>query len=104
MSAGTLAECLAALTELTELARVYRDAATVQGRPGSAQSWAQLAGKLDSARTTLIQEGAEYLEVAWAFVDSGRYTVARMVAADQRRPSAGNTLDVSLLARRDDSV
>lgn len=83
---GTLAEALEALTELVRLARLYRDAAEVEGRPGSAQTWAQLAGHLDAVRTTALQEGAGYLPVAWAFVDSGRLTIGRALARDSRRP------------------
>jgi hypothetical protein len=90
---GTAGEALTQLSELVRLARVYRDAATLDGRPGTAQTWASTADKLDSVRTTLLQEGVDYLPVAWAFVDSGRLTISRGVARDSRRPGARRPAD-----------
>jgi len=87
MNAGTTT--LGDLSELVRLARVYRDAAIVQHRPGTAQTWDNLASHLDAVRTTLIQEGDTYEAVARAFVDSGRLTISRALAREGRRPDRG---------------
>jgi len=79
------AAALDALTDLVEVARKHRDE-TPDNRPGWRQQWDHIANQMDAARTALIQEGDDYLETAWAMVDSGRITIARHLVTVNRRP------------------
>jgi hypothetical protein len=77
MSSGTRDACLDALVDLVDSARGHRDAHEAAHKIGTAQTFDNLAKHLDAVRTTLIEEGDDYLDVAWAFVDAGRLTIAR---------------------------
>jgi len=84
-SDGTIVAAVDALNDLVATARGHAAAARDQGREGWAQNWDTLAYHLDATRTTLVQEGDDYLPVAWAFVDSGRLTIVRYMARIGRR-------------------
>jgi hypothetical protein len=85
MNDGPREAALAALTDLVDTARVNRDASEAQGWRMWTQTWSNLADHLDRVRTTLAQEGDDYLPEAWGYVDSGRLTIARyMVRIDRR--------------------
>jgi hypothetical protein len=75
---------LTALTDLVETARKHRDE-TPESRPGWRHQWEHIAQQMDATRTTLVQEGDDYLETAWAMVDSGRLTIARHLVQVSRR-------------------
>lgn len=67
---------LTALTDLVDTARAMILDAPTEVTKRSAIS---LAHTLDAARTSLTQEGDDYLESAWAFIDAGR----RLIDATQ---------------------
>lgn len=52
---------------LTELVQVARE----RGHDRIAQT-------LDGARTRLVEDGTDYLDAAWAFVDAGRKQLAEL--------------------------
>ncbi len=85
MSNGTEDAALSSLGELIEVCRTHREVASLDGREGWVQNWDMLALSLDAVRTRLVQEGEEYLPVAWAFVDSGRLTITRYMIRIARR-------------------
>ena len=88
--AQTTGEAIAAVEALSDLvatARYHAELAHAAERPGWAQNWDTLAVHLDAVRTTLIQEGDGYLDIAWAFVDSGRLTIARHISRARRTPA-----------------
>jgi hypothetical protein len=85
MSQGTATSALRALQDLVDTARTQAEAERVRGYPGTAQRFDILAGGLDAARTSLVQEGESFLPVAWAYVDSGRLTLARELIRISRR-------------------
>jgi len=87
-SRGTIVAAVDALTDLVATARTHADVARLDGREGWAQNWDNLAYNLDATRTTLVQEGEDYLPVAWAFVDSGRLTIVRYMARIGRRTAS----------------
>lgn len=75
---------LEALTDLVDTARTHRDSLPEE-RIGYRQQWETIALHLDAVRTRVVQEDDAYLDVAWAFVDSGRLTIARLLARSGRR-------------------
>jgi hypothetical protein len=75
---------LTALTDLVDTARKHRDE-TPENRIGWRHQWDNIAQQLDATRTTLVQEGDDYLDVAWAMIDSGRLTIARSLVRAERR-------------------
>jgi hypothetical protein len=87
MRSGTQAAALEALGDLVATARTHADVERLNRRTGWAQNWDTLASSLDAVRTRLVQEGDDYLEVAWAFVDSGRLTIARHISRARRTPA-----------------
>lgn len=70
-----------ALTDLVKTARTRADQARSAGLDGTAKTLDNIALTLDGARTRLIEDGIEYLDAAWAFVDAGRGALAGMEAA-----------------------
>jgi len=84
MIRGDRRDALTALSDLVETARRHRDE-TPADRPGWRHQWEHIAQQMDATRTILVQEGDEYLETAWALVDSGRLTIARSVVRAARR-------------------
>lgn len=88
MHDGPQAAALAALTDLVDTARVNRDASEAQAWHMWTMTWGRLADHLDGVRTTLAQEGEPYLQEAWAYVDSGRLTIARYLVRIDRRTRA----------------
>lgn len=69
--------CTRALSELVDDARALRDRAAKLGLEHSTRTLGQAAGTLDRARTRLVEDGADYLDAAWAFLDAGRSMVAQ---------------------------
>lgn len=70
-----------ALTDLVTTARDRADRARAHGLDGTAKTLTDIAKTLDGARTRLVEDGIEYLEAAWAFVDAGRGALAGMHTA-----------------------
>jgi hypothetical protein len=79
--AKTTAPATRALTDLVDTARARAARARADGLDGTAKTLDQIARTLDGARTRLIEDGIEYLDAAWAFVDAGRGALAGMHAA-----------------------
>lgn len=65
-----------ALTELVDTARALTDQARKRRRGDIAHRLTAISTQLDAARTRLVQDGAEYIEPAWAYVDAGRRAIA----------------------------
>jgi hypothetical protein len=61
-----------ALSDLVETARVFRNLAKDKRRRDIAKRCQVIAVQLDATRTRLVQDGDEYLDTAWAYVDAGR--------------------------------
>lgn len=61
-----------ALTDLVDTARATADRAALKRQRTIAQRCQVIASQLDAARTRLVQDGPEYLDTAWAYVDAGR--------------------------------
>lgn len=70
-----------ALTDLVDTARTRRNRAADAGLIATARTYDEVAQTLDGARTRLVEDGIEYLESAWAFVDAGRKFLAGLAAA-----------------------
>lgn len=68
-----------ALTTLSDLVATARSMIHDAPTEATQRSAINLAHTLDAARTALTQEGDDYLESAWAFIDAGR----RLIAATQ---------------------
>jgi hypothetical protein len=64
--------CARALTDLVDTARATRDKAVEKRRREIANRCQVIASQLDATRTRLVQDGADYLPSAWAYVDAGR--------------------------------
>ena len=75
MTIATLA-ALRALNDLIETGRMLEPVAR-RVCPPAAHELDGTLERLDAVRTRLVQDGADYLDEAWAFVDGGR----RMIAA-----------------------
>lgn len=71
---------LDALGDLVDTARRRASQAEGYGDAASARAHIDVADTLDRARTILVEEGDDYLDAAWAFVDAGRLTLARFAA------------------------
>lgn len=65
-----------ALTDLVETARALTERAQVKRRRSIAHRCGVIASQLDAARTRLVQEGPDYIDTAWAYVDAGRRALA----------------------------
>lgn len=79
-----------ALSELVDDARTLRDNAEHLGHERAAQQLDAIARTLDSARTRLVEDGADYLDAAWAFLDAGRDSLtnwSRLLDAHAQRIS-----------------
>lgn len=61
-----------ALTDLVDIARTRANRARNQGQVARAEAHANIAMTLDAARTRLVQDGIEYLDAAWGFIEGGR--------------------------------
>lgn len=66
------------LTDLVLTARIRRNAAINQGHAKRAQDFDNVAQTLDRVRTRLVQDGPEYLDAAWAFIDGGRKIIVKL--------------------------
>lgn len=64
-----------ALTDLVDTARALSTRATTKRRPGIAHRCQVIAAQLDATRTRLVQDGTDYLDTAWAYVDAGRRAI-----------------------------
>ena len=89
MSEGTIVACTEALTDLVDTTRIMAIECDARGWIGSAHTLDTIAMQFDSTRTRLIQEGDDYLAVAWAYVDAGRLTIAQHRTKLARRLSPG---------------
>lgn len=78
MTATTIA-ATRALSDLVDSARAQAERAARLDHP--AARLRHIVRTLDSARTRLVQEGIDYLDTAWAFVDAGRVQLARAKVA-----------------------
>lgn len=65
-----------AITALTDLVETARDMIHDAPTEATQRSAVNLAHTLDAARTALVQEGDDYLDSAWAFIDAGRKLIA----------------------------
>jgi hypothetical protein len=75
----TLSPTIAAVRALNILVHDARDLipiAEAHRRRQIAQRLNTIASQLDACRTRLVQEGPDYIETAWAWVDSGRLALA----------------------------
>nr|WP_274637065.1 hypothetical protein [Microbacterium bovistercoris] len=83
--------CANALTDLVHTARALASRADIAGATRLTRSAAIAADTLDRARTRLIEDGDEYLDAAWAFVDAGRRILAglsaRIIIRERRHAS-----------------
>ena len=70
--------CLDAIGELLHSVRIDYAHHELLGHDDLAREFARLADTLDRVRTILVQEGADYLEAAFAFLDAGRLVSARL--------------------------
>jgi hypothetical protein len=64
------------LTDLVQSARQLSSRAITARRHGLGGRILTLACDLDATRTRLVQDGPDYLEAAWAFIDAGRRILA----------------------------
>lgn len=71
----TTKPALDALNDLVHTART-RAGELVTHDSDLATRMRQTATKLDAVRTRLVQDGDEYLDQAWAFVDGARMVIA----------------------------
>lgn len=69
-----------ALTDLVHTARARGWEAKRAGLVHTAYALMRLAADLDGARTRLVEDGPDYLDAAWAFIDAGRRMVAENIA------------------------
>lgn len=65
-----------ALTDLVETTDARAARCRAAGDFGLAHEFEAIRQTLDGARTRLVEDGPEYLEAAWAFVDAGRRALA----------------------------
>lgn len=64
-----------ALTDLVDTARVLIPIAEKRKRKNIQHRLGVIVAQLDATRTRLIQEGADYIDPAWAYVDAGRRAI-----------------------------
>ena len=67
-----------ALTELVDSCRMRAIGARTLGNHDRSTALLAIANTLDAARTRLVEDGPEYLDAAWAFVDAGRKQIAAL--------------------------
>ncbi|WP_309105029.1 hypothetical protein [Microbacterium sp.] len=65
-----------ALADLIASARIRAERAEAHHLPDTAFVLAGIATTLSNARARLAEDGSDYLDAAWAFVDAGRTTLA----------------------------
>lgn len=63
---------LRALSDLVATARTLRDKAVTKRRREIANRCQVIASQLDATRTRLVQDGDQYIDTAWSYVDAGR--------------------------------
>ncbi|KAA9105015.1 hypothetical protein [Microbacterium rhizomatis] len=68
--------CIIALSDLVHSGRDIARAADSIGYTRLATAAAECAATLDGARTRLVEDGPDYLDAAWAFLDAGRRMTA----------------------------
>lgn len=95
MTTRQINEAANALTALYVTARDRATFADADTMPHVAQGLRKIATTLDRARTRLIEDGPNYLDAAWAFVDAGRtllanYEIQSAVIRKHRRAEAVN--------------
>lgn len=66
-----------ALTDLVNTARTRAAEARAEGLDATAAQLDSVAKTLDGARTRLIEDGPDYIDAAWAFVDASRRMIAK---------------------------
>lgn len=71
------APALNALSEFVDDARTTADRAAGMGLAQTCRRIESLALDLDAARTRLVEDGPDYLDAAWAFLDAGRRILAQ---------------------------
>jgi hypothetical protein len=64
-----------ALTDLVDTARILIPIAEKKRRKNIQHRLGVIVAQLDAARTRLIQEGGDYIDPAWAYVDAGRRAI-----------------------------
>lgn len=74
--AATTKPATNALSDLVDTARTRAERARRVGAEALALDLDGIAATLDRARTRLVEDGTEYLDAAWAFVDAGRRALA----------------------------
>ncbi|MFK4761189.1 hypothetical protein ACI3KS_09685 [Microbacterium sp. ZW T5_45] len=74
--AQTTKPAVDALTDLVDTARTRAVRANAEGDRLKMNDLLGIADTLDRARTRLVEDGTEYLDAAWAFVDAGRKMIA----------------------------
>lgn len=77
-----------ALSDLVHTARSRGLEAKRAGMIHTAYALMRLAADLDGARTRLVEDGPDYLDAAWAFIDAGRRMVADNIAKLERELSS----------------
>lgn len=70
-----------ALTDLVDTSRTRAEQCRANGMEAQATTLDHIAKTLDGARTRLVEDGSEYLDAAWAFIDAGRKMLAAMAHA-----------------------
>ena len=68
------------LAHLVDTARMRAQASEDHGDTRRARALRDIATTLDRARTILVEDGDDYFDAAWAFVEAGRLTLARMAS------------------------
>lgn len=71
-----------ALTDLVDTARTRAHNDRTLGHHARADALLKIAGTLDGARTRLVEDGIDYLDAAWAFVDAGRKQIANLYGVE----------------------
>ncbi|WP_270353438.1 hypothetical protein [Microbacterium testaceum] len=69
-----------ALTDLVHTARSRGWEAKRAGLTHTAYALMRLAADLDAVRTRLVEDGPDYLDAAWAFIDAGRRMITENIA------------------------
>lgn len=76
------------LTDLAASAREHADRATDLGMPFSASELLKAASAIDATRATLIEDGDDGLDAAWAYLDTATVLVARWAVILDRTDDA----------------
>lgn len=69
-----------ALTDLIATARIRGKRAAERNLPDTAYVYGDIASTLENANTRLAEDGADYLDAAWAFIDAARTVLASITA------------------------